>query len=135
TPGAPTTVIGPTTLDASAGVDYVVAVEGSAGSIQTQGLSLLISPHPRTVVPAQSTRMQVLNAYSAPIAVYLTPPGVDLSSTTTPLATVPPGGSMDPTDVPAGEWELWFSDPESSLGPHVVGPLELKGGTDLVFSV
>jgi len=134
TPGAPTTVIGPTTIDTAASMDYVVAVEGSAGSIQAPGLSLVTFPHPLAVVPAQSTRIQVLNAYNVPIEVYLTAPGADLSSST-PLGTAPERGSVGPTEVSAGEWELWITVPGCGITPHYLGPIELEGGTDLVFSV
>jgi hypothetical protein len=134
TPGAPTTVIGPTTLDAAANMDYVVAVEGSVGSIQSPGLSLVTSPHELAVVPAQSTRIQVLNAYSAPIVVYLTAPGADLSSST-PLGTVSPGGSLSPTEVAAGESELQIAVPGAPFSvSYDSGPIDLQGGTDLVFS-
>jgi len=130
TPGAPTTVIGPTTLDTTANTDYVVAVEGGVGSLQAPGLSLLTIPHQLAVVPPQSTRMQVLNAYSSPIAVYVSAPGADFSSATL-LGTAPPGGSLGPAVVSSGQ--LWLVDPESPFGPS--GPITLEGGTDLVFSV
>jgi hypothetical protein len=96
TPGAPTTVIGPTTLDAVANMDYVVAVEGNAGSGQSPGLSLVTFPHQLAIVPSQSARIQVLNAYNTPVAVYLTAPGADLNSSA-PLGTAPEGGAVGPT--------------------------------------
>jgi hypothetical protein len=133
-PGAPTTVIGSTTLAASASMDYVVAVEGNLGSIQTPGVSLVTFPHELAVVPSQSARIQVLNAYNAPITVYLTAPGAALSSST-PLGTAPQGGSVGPTEVSAGKWELWVTVPGCGVSPNEVGPIELAGGTDLVVSV
>jgi len=139
TPGSPTTVIGPTTLDAAVNRDYVVAVEGDVGNPSlplppVMGLSLGIFPHELAVVPAQSARIQVLNAYNVPIAVYLTAPGANLSSST-PLGTAAEGGSIGPTEVSAGEWELWVTVPGCTIPPHYLRPIELEGGTDLVFSV
>src|SRR5579863_1586455 len=86
TPGAPTTVIGPTTLDASANMVYVVAVEGDVGG---HTITAVILPHELAVVPAQSVRIQVLNnSIDGPVEVYLTSPGADLSSSA-PLGTAP----------------------------------------------
>lgn len=134
TPGMPTTVIGPTTLDAAVNMDYVVAVEGNVGSLQSPGLSLVTSSHELAVVPPQSTRIQVLNAYSAPIAVYLTAPGADLGSST-PLGTASPGGSVGPSEVSAGNWELIIVMVGAPYTPNYEsGTIELDGGTDLVFS-
>jgi hypothetical protein len=115
-------------------MDYVVAVEGNVGSIQAPGLSLVAFPHELAIVPAQSARIQVLNAYNVPIDVYLTAPGADLSSSTL-LGTVPVGGSAGPTEVSAGQWELWITVPGCAIPPHYLGPIELEGGTDLVFSI
>ncbi|HTB68236.1 MAG TPA: DUF4397 domain-containing protein [Steroidobacteraceae bacterium] len=134
TPGTPTTVIGTTTLDASANMDYVVAVEGTVGSLQAPGVSLVTFPHELAVVPSQSTRIQVLNAYNVPITAYLTAPGADVSSSP-PLGTAPVAGSIGPTAVSAGEWELWIAVPGCAVAPHDLGPIELQGGTDLMFSV
>jgi Domain of unknown function (DUF4397) len=134
TPGSPTTVIGPTTFDAAVNMDYVVAVEGNLGSIQSPGVSLVTFPHELAVVPAQSARIQVLNAYSVPITAYLTAPGADLSSST-PLGTVAQGSSIGPTEVSAGQWELWITVPGCAIPPQYLGPIELDGGTDVVFSV
>jgi hypothetical protein len=66
--------------------------------------------------------------------VYLTAPGADLSSSA-PLGTVAEGGSIGPTEVSAGQWELWITVPGCAITPHYLGPIELEGGTDLVFSV
>jgi hypothetical protein len=135
TPGAPTTVIGPTTFDATANMDYVVAIEGNIASSQSPGLSLVTFPHQLAVVPVQSVRIQVLNTYQAPIVVYLTAPGADLS-TSTPLGTAAPGGSVGPLEVSAGEWELRFIDPAAPFSPsYDSGPIDLEGSSDLLFSV
>jgi len=130
TPGAPTTVIGPTTLDAAANMDYVVAVEGFVGTLQAPGLSLLTTSHELAVVPSQSTRVQVLNAYSSPIVVYVSAAGAPFSSAT-PIGTAAPGGSVGPFTASSGE--LWLADPVSPFGP--TGPITLEGGADLIYSV
>ena len=76
----------------------------------------------------------MLNAYNGTIAVYLTAPGAD-SSSSTPLGTAPEGGSVGPTEVPAGQWELWVAFPGGCGVSHNLGPIVLEGGTDLVLSV
>jgi hypothetical protein len=134
TPGKPTTVLGPTTLDAAANTDYVVTVEGTVGSIQTPGLSLVTSPHQLAVVPTQSTRIQVLNAYNAAISVYLTAPGAAFDSSM-PLGAAPVGGFADLTEVSAGEWELWITFPGGCGGSHDLGPIVLEGGSDVALAV
>jgi hypothetical protein len=129
TPGAATTIIGPTTLDASANMDYVVAVQGDVAQITAVTL-----PHPLAVVPAQSVRIQVLNPLiDAPVQVYLTAPGADLASST-PLGTAPYEGSVGPTDVTAGEWEIRMTQSGGSL-VYDSGTVTLQGGTDLVISL
>jgi Domain of unknown function (DUF4397) len=147
TPGAPTTVIGPTTLDAAVNMDYVVAVEGYLNSIQSPGVTLVTFPHQLAIVPAESVRVQVLSATYAfsgnPVQVYLTPPGADLSASA-PLGTVPYGGSVGPTEVSAGEWEIRVTQsqgaspsasPSDNFQIYDSGPITLEGGTDLVFSL
>jgi hypothetical protein len=122
TSGAATTVIGPTTLDASANMDYVVAVDGDVAKITAVTL-----PHPLAVVPAQSVRIQVLNPLiDAPVQVYLTAPGADLASST-PLGTAPYEGSVGPTDVTAGEWEIRMTQSGGTL-VYDSGTLTLQGG-------
>jgi trimeric autotransporter adhesin len=133
TPGAPTTIIGPTTLDAAANMDYVLSIVGYVGAMQSPAVSLVTFPHELAVVPAQSARVQVLNSYDGPITVYLTAPGADLGSST-PLGTAPYGGSVGPTEVAAGTWELWIQVP-APVGAVDLGAITLNGGTDLVFSV
>jgi hypothetical protein len=130
TPGAPTTVIGPTTLDASANMDYVVAVEGDVG-----GITAVILPHPLAVVPAQSVRIQVLNTLiDDPVEVYLTSPGADLSSSA-PLGTAAYEGSVGPTEVSAGVWEIRMTQSYGASPIYDSGPITLQGGTDLVISL
>jgi hypothetical protein len=131
TPGAPTTVIGPTTLNAAANMDYVVAVEGTLGSlasVQAPGLSIVTFPHQLAIVPPQSTRIQVLNASAdlPPVDVYLSAPGASFSSATQ-VGTAPPGGSVGPMDVSSSD--VWLSVGAESRA------ITLAGGTDLVFSV
>jgi hypothetical protein len=137
TPGSPTTVIGPRTLDASANMDYVVAVEGDVGD---HTVTAVILPHQLAVLPAQSVRIQVLNTLiDGPVEVYLTPPGADLSSSA-PLGTAPYEGSVGPTEVSAGEWEIRMTQSYGASPSDVVqiydsGPITLQGGTDLVISL
>ena len=102
TPGMPTTVIGPTTLTLQANTDYVIVAEGPAASIAP-----VIFPHTLSVVAATSTRVQVLHAApSAPdVSVFLTAPGADLT-TTSPLGTFAFQGSVGPTDVASGPYEI-----------------------------
>jgi hypothetical protein len=135
TPGAPTTVIGPTTLDAAASMDYLVAVEGDFGSIQQPGLTAVILPHQLAVVPAQSVRVQVLNTLNyGPVVVYVTAPGADLSSST-PLGTAAYQGSVGPTEVPAGAWEIRLTQSVGASPFYDSGPITVQAGTDLVISL
>lgn len=134
TPGAPTTVIGPTTLDAAVNMDYVVAVEGNLNSIQSPGATLVTFPHQLAVVPAQSVRIQVLNTLGGPAEVYLTPPGADLSSSA-PLGTAPDEGSVGPVEVSAGDWEIRMTSPGDTEVFADSGPITLEGGTNLVISL
>jgi hypothetical protein len=138
TPGTPTTVVGPTTLDAAANMDYVVAVEGNVGT-NPATITTVVFPHTLALVPAQSTQIQVLNATSGPaaLAVYLTAPGADLASST-PLGTAPYQGSVGPTQVAAGTWQMRLAETDGTSAPVVVydsGTITLAGGTDVVFSV
>src|SRR5581483_1023848 len=139
TPGAPTSVVGPVTLNAAANMDYVVAVEGNApvaGVMPSNGMTAIIFPHPLAVVPSGSTQIQVLNAAAgSPLSVYLTVPGADLASSA-PLGTVPFGGSLGPTQVQAGQWEIRIT---GSATPAAVlydsGTITLSGGSDLIVSI
>ena len=137
TPGAPTTIIGPMTLDASANMDYVVAVEGYVGD---HTVTAVVLPHQLAVVPAQSVRIQVLNTLiDGPLEVYLTAPGANLSSSAL-LGTAPYEGSVGPTEVSAGEWEIRMTQSYGASPSDVVeiydsGPITLEGGTDLAISL
>src|SRR5581483_6565291 len=139
TPGGPTSVVGPVPLNAAANMDYVVAVEGNspvAGVMPSQGMTAIVFPHPLAVVPSGSTQIQVLNAaVGSPLSVYLTVPGADLTSSAA-LGTVPFGGSLGPTQVQAGEWEIRVTG--STAGSAVLydsGTIELAGGSDVVVSI
>jgi hypothetical protein len=136
TPGTPTTVVGPTTLDAAANMDYVVAVEGNVGT-NPATITTVVFPHTLALVPAQSTQIQVLNATpgSAPLAVYLTAPGADLASST-PLGTAPYQGSVGPTQVAAGAEQIRLTTTDGTNAVvYDSGTITLAGGTDLVFSL
>jgi hypothetical protein len=102
TPGAPTTLIGPTTLSFTAGTEYTLAAEGPVASIGAVSFS-----HPQTPIAAGAFRVQILHAApSAPtISVYLTAPGAALASSA-PLGTAAFKGSIGPTDLPAGQYEI-----------------------------
>jgi hypothetical protein len=140
TPGAPTTIIGPTTLDAEANMDYLVAMEGNVGSIRQPGVTAVILPHQLAVVSAQSVRIQVLNPLNdRPVQIDLTAPGADLSSST-PLGTAAYQGSVGPTEVSAGAWELpmtqsYGASPSDVVQVYDSGPITLEGGMDLVISL
>ena len=136
TPGAPTTVVGPTTLDAVANMDYVVAVEGNVGT-NPATITTVVFPHTLALVPAQSTQIQVLNATSGPaaLAVYLTAPGADLASST-PLGTAAYQGSVGPTQVAAGSWQIRLATTDGTNSVvYDSGTITLAGGTDLVLSL
>jgi hypothetical protein len=131
-PDGPSAVAGPTTLDAAANMDYVVALEGAVG-----GITALVFPHQLAVVPSGSTQVQVLNATSGSLLnVFLTAPGADLSSSA-PFGTAPPEGSIGPTQVTAGEWEIRITASSGASAPVVYdsGTITLQGGTDLVIAI
>jgi hypothetical protein len=140
TPGSPTTVIGPSTLNAAANMDYVVAVEGNVpigGVVQPDGMTAVVFPHTLAVVPTGSTQIQVLNAVvGTPLNVYLTTPGADLASSA-PLGSVAFEGSLGPTQVQAGTWEIRITASSGASAPVVYdsGTISLQGGTDLVIAI
>jgi hypothetical protein len=136
TPGTPTTVVGPTALDAVANMDYVVAVEGNVGA-NPATITTVVFPHTLALVPAQSTQIQVLNATPgpAPLAVYLTAPGADLASST-PLGTAPYQGAVGPTQVAAGSGQIRVTTTDGTNAVvYDSGTITLAGGTDLVLSL
>jgi hypothetical protein len=137
TPGAPTTVLGPTTLDTAVNMDYVVAVEGQVANVQPPTVTSLTFPHTLAVIPATSTQIQVLNAtVDGPVNVYLTAPGAALSSST-PLGTAAFEGSVGPTQVAAGAAEIRITESIGGTTSLVYdsGTITLQGGDDLVLSL
>ncbi len=137
TPGGPTTVIGPSTLDAAANMDYVVAIEGNVpvgGVMQPDGMTAVVFPHTLAVVPAGSTQIQVLNTVvGTPFNVYLTTPGADLASSA-PLGSVAFEGSVGPTQVQAGASEIRITDSTGTV-QYDSGTITLEGGSDLVVAI
>jgi hypothetical protein len=132
TPGAPTTVIGPTTLPIQANMDYVVVAEGLEAHIAP-----LVFPHTLSVVPAGSTQIQVLHAApGAPsVDVYVTAPGASLSSSTPFGAGLAFQGSAGPTQVPAGQYEIRVTAAGNPAQLYLdSGAITLQGGADLVIA-
>jgi Domain of unknown function (DUF4397) len=131
TPGTPTTVIPSTSLAMAANMDYVVAAEGAVASIGP-----VVFPHPLAVVPAGSTRLQILHAApSAPaLSVFLTAPGADLSSSA-PFGTASFQGSLGPTSVTSGSYELRVTA-SGTVTPVLYdsGTITLPDGSDVVFA-
>jgi hypothetical protein len=133
TPGGPTAIVGPMTLDAAANMDYVVAVEGNV----TNGITAVVFPHQLAGVPGDSAQIQVLNAAAgSPLYVYLTAPGADLTASA-PLGMAPFEGSIGPTQVTAGAWEIRItqSSSASALVLYDSGTITLEGGSDLVIAI
>jgi hypothetical protein len=132
TPGAPTTVIGPTTLSLQANMDYVVVAEGVEAHVAP-----VIFPHTLAVVPAALTQVQFLHAApSAPsVDVYLTAPGANLAASSPFAAAVAFQGAAGPTQVPAGSYEIRVT---AAGNPALVyldsGAVSLLGGDDLVIA-
>jgi len=131
TPGASTTVIGPTTLNLDAGTDTVVAAEGPVASIGAQTFS-----HTLASIGPGSTQVQVLHAApNAPsVAVYVTAPGADLASST-PFGTATFQGAIGPTQVSSGPYEIRVTAAGTTT-PVLFdsGTIALAGGSDLVIS-
>ncbi len=131
TPGSPTTVIGPTTLNLAADTDYVVAAEGPVASIAAQTFL-----HPLALVGPNSTQIQVLHAApNAPsVSVYVTAPGAELASSTA-FGTASFQGAIGPAQISSGQYEIRVTaagTPTSVLFDS--GTISLVGGTDLVIS-
>jgi Domain of unknown function (DUF4397) len=133
TPGGPVTVIAPATFDFQQNNDYVMAAEGPYASI-----SSAVFPHVLSTVDSASTRIQFLQAApNAPaMAVYLTAPGAALASST-PLGSgsIAFAGATDPSDVPAGSYEIRIT-PAGATTPVLFdsGSFTLFGGTDVVIT-
>jgi len=100
-PGGNATVIGPVDLTFAADTLYSIIAIGDVANIQP-----LVLEQPATAVPAGSTRLRVVHA--APLApqvdVYLTAPGVDLS-TVTPVGSFAFGEDLGPVEVPATDYQ------------------------------
>ena len=131
-PSGPTTIAGPTTLDFEQNNDYVIAAEGAVAAISAQVYS-----HPLSVVASSSTRVQVVHAApnAAKLAVYLTAPGADLT-TSTPFGTAVFMGAIGPTDIPAGQYEIRITaGGQTTPVLFDSGTITLSGGDDLVLSV
>jgi len=130
-PGAPPTVIGPTSLTLSSGTDTVIVAEGDVANIGSA-----VFTHTLATVSPASTRVQVLHAApSAPsVAVFVTAPGASLESST-PLGTFAYGGSLGPTVVPSGQYEIRVT-PAGATTPVLFdsGTTTLSGGADLVIA-
>jgi hypothetical protein len=131
TPGAPTTVIGPTTLSLDADTEYVVAAEGPVASIGAQTFS-----QPFAGVGPGSTQLQVLHAApNAPsIALYVTAPGADLAAST-PLGTAAFEAAIGPTQIAAGQYEIRVTA-SGTTTPVLFdsGTIAFAGGSNLVIS-
>jgi hypothetical protein len=131
TPGAPTTVIGPTTLTLTASTDTVVAAEGPVASIAAQTYV-----HTLAVVGPSMTQVQVLHAApNAPsVSVFVTAPGADLSSSA-PLGTFAFQGFLGPVQIPSGPYEIRVT-PGGATTPVLFdsGTITLAGGADLVIA-
>jgi hypothetical protein len=132
TPGAPTTVIGPTTLSLQPNMDYVVVAEGLEAH-----LTSVIFSHALAIVPAALTQVQFLDAApSAPsVDVYLTAPGASLAARTPFAAGIAFQGSAGPSQVPAGPYEIRVTAAGNPAQIYLdSGTLTLLGGDDLVIA-
>jgi hypothetical protein len=131
TPGAPSTVIGPLTESLTANTVYTIVAEGPVAS-----LGPVLFSHPQTPIAASATRVQVLHAApSAPsVSVYVTAPGASLASSA-PLGTFAFQGSIGPTDVPSGQYEIRVT-PGDAAAPVLFdsGTVTLPPGADLLLA-
>ncbi len=131
TPGGPMTLISPTNVTLAANTVYTAVVEGAVANIAAK-----ISSHPQSAIAADATRVQFVHAApSAPaIAVYVTAPGADLAASA-PLGTVAFHGSLGPTDLPAGDYEIRVT-PASAATPVLYdsGTVTLPAGADLLIA-
>jgi hypothetical protein len=134
TPGGPVTVIAPATVNFAQNNDYVVIAEGPYASLSTSTYSHVLS----TVAPT-ATRIQIVHAAPAApaVAVYLTAPAADLSSSV-PLGTGSLAfmGAIGPNDVPSGAYEIRLT-PAGSTTPVLFdsGTITLTGGSDFVVTL
>ena len=132
TPNSPTTLIGPTSIDLSANMDYVIAAEGPVASISAE-----IFPHELAVVPSGSTRIQFLHATprGSDIDVYVTTPGADLSSEN-PVGRFAFHGSIGPLEIPAGQYEIRLTA-AGTQAPVLLdsGTISFNGGSELAIAL
>jgi hypothetical protein len=134
TAGGPVTVIAPASVNFAQNNDYVVIALGPYASLSTSTYSHALS----TVAPT-ATRIQIVHAAPAApaVAVYLTAPAADLSSST-PLGSGSLAfmGAIGPNDVPSGSYEIRLT-PAGSTTPVLFdsGTITLSGGSDFVVTL
>ncbi len=132
TPGAPTTVIGPLTESFTPNTVYTIVAEGPVASIAP-----VVFSHSQTAIAPAATRVQVVHAApSAPsVSVYVTAPGASLASST-PLGTFAYQGSLGPTDLNSGQYEIRVT-PGGAASPVLFdsGTITLAPGADLLLGV
>jgi hypothetical protein len=134
-PGVSTNLIyGPAALSFDANTSYVVAIEDTPAPAPSP-VTVEVFPQPSAAVPAQSARIQVLEAYkfyyhTESVLVYVTAPGADLA-TSTPLGNLYFPQATDSTEVPAGQYEIRVVESDSAAPVlYDSGPLTLAGGSD-----
>src|ERR1019366_5114708 len=131
TPGAPTTVIGPLSESFTANTVYTIVAEGPVASIGP-----VVFSHPQTPIAPSMTRVQVLHAAPAApsVSVYVTTPGANLASSA-PLGTFSFKGSLGPTDLPSGQYEIRVT-PAGAASPVLFdsGTIALVVGADLLLA-
>jgi hypothetical protein len=133
TPGGWVTVIQPTSIDFLQNNDYVLVAEGPYAT-----MSPAVFSHPLSVVASTATRVQFVQADpdAAAVAVYLTAPAADLSSSA-PLGTGSLAfmGATGPNDVPSGQYEIRITAAGTTT-PVLFdsGTITLTGGTDLLLT-
>jgi trimeric autotransporter adhesin len=122
-------VYGPAAVNFDANTSYVVAVEDTASGT----VAVNVFPQPSGAVPAQSARIQVLEAYDSrydeSLLIYVTAPGADLA-TSTPLGNLSFPEATDSTEVPAGPYEIRLVESGSAALLYDSGTLTLGAGAD-----
>ncbi len=130
-PVTPTTVIGPPSLNFASNTIYTIVAEGPVAS-----LGPVVVSRPEVSVASNSTRVEVLNAApnASEVSVWVTAPGAALSSGT-PLGTFSFQGSLPPTTVSAGQYEIRVT-PGGATTPVLFdsGTITLTGGADLLVA-
>jgi hypothetical protein len=96
----------------------------------------VVFSHPQSAIAPSMTRVQVLHAAPAApsVSVYVTAPGAALASSA-PFATFAFKGSVGPTDIPSGEYEIRVT-PAGAATPVLFdsGTIELTAGEDLLLA-